>query len=130
MEVEGLARLMPVEQKTVSDARTMSLFFEDCRDVEVLFGSRSALATVAEALRESRSYERHDDLLSLAGILLSHNSFDAGGIVPGAAPFSWFVNLSNLFERSIRSRLDAITPRSVPVAKGFTFGASVFPEKH
>jgi 5-methylcytosine-specific restriction endonuclease McrBC regulatory subunit McrC len=126
-EIEVLARLVPIGDNLLSSARAMSLFFEDCRDAEIIFGSSDMLARSTQALRESGNYEEYDGMLALAGILLSHNSFDPADPLPGVAPFSWFVNLANLFENAVRRVLIEIVAEGSHVTPGRTSSLSVFP---
>jgi 5-methylcytosine-specific restriction endonuclease McrBC regulatory subunit McrC len=128
-EIEVIARLLPISEGILSRARAMSLFFEDCRDAQIVFGSSSTLARTAEDLRRSGNYSAHDDILALAGILLAHNSFDPGDVVPGVAPFSWFVNLSDLFEKAVRLRLASVVSTEFRVTLGRSAALSVFPAK-
>jgi 5-methylcytosine-specific restriction endonuclease McrBC regulatory subunit McrC len=127
-EIEVLARLMPVGEKTLSGARAISLFFDDCRDAEVVFGSSEALARSAAVLGGSAKYDKYASMLALAGVLLSHNSFDPGEAIPGIAPFSWFVNLSTLFEDTVRRRLAAVVATESLVTLGRDSTVAVFPE--
>jgi 5-methylcytosine-specific restriction endonuclease McrBC regulatory subunit McrC len=125
-EIETLTQLMPIADSTLSGARAMSLFFEDCRDAEIVFGSSDKLAEMAAILRESGLYDEYENLLALAGILLSHNSFDPGETLPGIAPFSWFINLANLFEDTIRRRLRAVVANEFQIMLGRVSGLPVF----
>jgi 5-methylcytosine-specific restriction endonuclease McrBC regulatory subunit McrC len=128
-EIEAIARLLPISEGTLSGARAMSLFFEDCRDAQIVFGSSDALVSSAEALRQSGDHSAHDNMLALAAILLAHNSFDPGETVPGVAPFSWFVNLSDLFEKAVRLRLSNVVSQEFQTRPGYAAMLSVFPSK-
>lgn len=127
-EVELLASVIPLGDRVLSGARAMSLFFEDCRDSVTIFRADQDLAKSAEDLRESGDYESHDTMLALAAVLLSHSSFEPGATIPGVAPFSWFVNLADLFETAVRERLSYLVADGVEVAAGRTSRLMVFPE--
>lgn len=127
-EVELLASVIPLGDRVLSGARAMSLFFEDCRDSATIFRADQDLAKSAEDLRESGDYESHDTMLALAAVLLSHSSFEPGATIPGVAPFSWFVNLADLFETAVRERLSYLVADGVEVAAGRTSRLMVFPE--
>jgi 5-methylcytosine-specific restriction endonuclease McrBC regulatory subunit McrC len=127
-EIEIVARLVKISDADLSSVRSMSLFFEDCRDADVLFGSSVSKILLVDALLADPLYERFVDLLSLAGVLLSHNSFEASGRVDGHVPLCWFVNLENLFERAVRQRLDGVVDAATDVQSGRTKGVAVFPD--
>jgi 5-methylcytosine-specific restriction endonuclease McrBC regulatory subunit McrC len=127
-EVEVLARLVPITDESLSEARAMSLFFEDCRDAEVLFGASHMMAGTIERLRMERGQDRRDQMLALAGVLLSHTSFEASQIVPGVIPSSWFINLESLFEEAVRCRLRAVVADGTSVSKGNFTRPAIFPD--
>jgi 5-methylcytosine-specific restriction endonuclease McrBC regulatory subunit McrC len=127
-EIEALALLVPIEDESLSAARAMALFFEDCRDAEVLFGSSSVLADAVERLRAERGEtDPHDQMLALAGIVLSRNSFEFSHVMPGVVPFSWFVNLESLFEKAVRRRMRAVVANDINVYKGQAVRPPIFP---
>jgi 5-methylcytosine-specific restriction endonuclease McrBC regulatory subunit McrC len=128
-EIEVVERLVKISDADLSSVRAMSLFFEDCRDVDVLFGSSESKILLVDTLLTDPLHERFVDLLSLAGVLLSHNSFEASGRVDGHVPLSWFVNLENLFERAVRRRLDEVVDAATDVRSGGRArGIAVFPD--
>jgi hypothetical protein len=104
----------------------LAVLFEDCLDAEVL--TRSALlAAEATELADAPPPER-EDLLSLASLLLSHQSLEPDAPVLRSAPRAWFVNLEALFERVVLASLRAAAPRGMRVAKGGPDGRAVFPD--
>lgn len=127
-EVEVLSRLADLPPSDVSTARAMSLFFDDCRDPDTLSGSTTALAARAADLLEGPDGDRHNAMLALAGVLLSHNSFEPTTPLLGGVPLSWFLNLEILFERAVRQRLRAVTAPNVSVNKGAAATTPIFRE--
>jgi hypothetical protein len=66
-------------------------------------------------------------MLALAGIVLSHNSFEASQMIPGIVPFSWFLNLETLFEQAVRRRLHALVGKGIGVHAGRSIRPAIFP---
>ncbi|HSH60413.1 MAG TPA: hypothetical protein VK988_12405 [Acidimicrobiales bacterium] len=114
VEVERIASLVEIPPNDLADARAMSMYFEDCRDAETVFGSRSSLASQAERLRYEGS--PHGDLLAFAAILLAHESFESEPVLRRRTPRAWFLNLETLFESAVRRTLAALGPRREPPA--------------
>jgi 5-methylcytosine-specific restriction endonuclease McrBC regulatory subunit McrC len=104
-ETEKLAALIRLSQHDIAMARGLSVFFEDCRDPEIVFGKREGLADVARLLSTEPQQTRHRDLLTLANVLLSHVSFEYAERLSGTLPRAWFLNLETLFESAVRSIL-------------------------
>jgi len=104
-ETEKLATLIQLNPDDVAMARGLSVFFEDCRDREIVFGNRSHLADLARRLSEDPRQLQNRDLLVLANVLLSHVSFEHSERLRGTLPRAWFLNLETLFESAIRSIL-------------------------
>lgn len=125
-EVEVLAGLVHLPAKMLTAARTMALFFEDCRDDVVMFGERSDLADTARDLADVSARAEDELMLSLASVLLTHTSFEVAETKPGTVPLSWFVNLERLFEKAVIEALAVLTPDSVRVSKGGPLGKSTF----
>ena len=126
-EIETLALLVPIEAESLSAARAMSLFFEDCRDAEVFFEASNVLVDKVERLRIEHGDDPHDQMLALASVILSRNSFEAAQVMPGIVPFSWFINLENLFENAVLHRLRDVAECSIKVCKGASVRPAIFP---
>jgi 5-methylcytosine-specific restriction endonuclease McrBC regulatory subunit McrC len=101
-EIEKLAPLIRLNTDDMAMARGLSVFFEDCRDRDVVFGKRADLANLARQLAEDHRQVRNRDLLTLANVLLSHVSFEHSVRLPGTLPRAWFLNLETLFESAVR----------------------------
>jgi 5-methylcytosine-specific restriction endonuclease McrBC regulatory subunit McrC len=110
-EVETLAGLVDIPQEQLATARGLSMIFDDCRDEEVLFGRRRRFFDDAERLIQDG--DRDSDLLSLASIVLAHQSFEPSVAPSGRLPRAWFLNLETLFETAVRSILSTIIGGSV-----------------
>jgi 5-methylcytosine-specific restriction endonuclease McrBC regulatory subunit McrC len=121
-EIEKVSKLVQLSTDLVARARSMAMVFDDCRDADVLFGMRESAAATALALAGSTSDRKIADMLSLAAIILSHESFENDVPIQGTSPRSWFLNLETLFERALRSVAnesmrdtgDVVSGRSAP----------------
>lgn len=111
-EIGRIARIMDIPMPLLALARSMSLVFDDCR-AGVLFASRESLARSIDALLANAMYRRQADMLSLAGVLLSHESFEMDSPVPGTTPRAWFLNLETLFEQAIRRVTTNVLPSAI-----------------
>ncbi len=128
-EVERIGRLVPLPASVVAQVRTMAMLFDDCRSVEVLFGTRLDAARRADALAASAPDGVMADMLALAAIILSHESFEHDSTRAGVAPRSWFLNLETLFERAVRATMrTALGSRGV-VFSGRSVPLPIFPRK-
>lgn len=107
-EVERLARLIRLPEDAVAKSRSLSMIFADCRDHEILYRERSYFATKALRLAESEHDDLVRDMMSLASVMLSHESFDSATGRPAGLPRTWFLNLEALFETAVRNVLDEI----------------------
>lgn len=107
-EVEHLAQLIRLPERTIVKSRGLSMLFADCRDHETLYRERSYFAAMALRLAESESDELIRDLMSLASVMLSHESFDSSSGQPTGLPRTWFLNLENLFETAVRNILSEL----------------------
>lgn len=119
-EVENLAGLVPINPDDVATARGLAALFDDCCDAELLFGERANIAHLAEHLAKGcEGREACDrDLLALASIILSHESFEHSCHLDGTVPRAWFLNLEALFETSVRRVLRNLCEPEIDVGKG------------
>lgn len=125
-EIEVLAGIQRISEADITAARGLAVLFEDCLDTEVL--SRSSLLTEQAAELADSAAPGREDLLSLAALLLSHQSLQPEQPLIGTAPVAWFVNLEALFERVVLSSLRKATPRGVRTSKGVSQDLPVFPD--
>jgi 5-methylcytosine-specific restriction endonuclease McrBC regulatory subunit McrC len=107
-EIPRIAQLVELPENVVAKARSLALLFEDCRSADVIFGPRLEAARRSDALASAERDEDVADMLALATVLLSHESFDVGGSREGPSPRSWFLNLETLFERAVRECLGEV----------------------
>lgn len=104
-EVELLSQLVRLPDEILAKSRSLSMLFSDCRDHEVLFRERSYFAKEAFRLAEFERDELVRDMLSLASVILSHESFGSAARGPTGFPLTWFLNLERLFESTVRTVL-------------------------
>lgn len=123
-EVERLADVVPLTDEDLAAGRSLAQFFHDCRDAEVLFGRRESLAAQAHRLADD-PLERDADLVALAAIILSHESFENVEPADPMAPRAWFLNLETLFEQAVRRCFREMC--DCQVVKGGALGSGVFP---
>ena len=110
-EVERIAHLVDLGHKTLASARAMAVLFADCRDAETLFGDRRILVRTTETLQTKEKIGMRADLLALAAVILSHESFELNATSDRRTPRSWFLNLETLYETAVRRLLsDAYAP--------------------
>lgn len=107
-EVERLAQLISLPERTIAKSRGLSMLFADCRDHETLYRERSYFAATALRFAESERDELVRDMMSLASVMLSHESFDSSSGRPTGLPRTWFLNLENLFETAVRNILSEL----------------------
>jgi len=126
-EIELLSPLLPMEQSDVFDARALSQLFSDCLVPDVLSINRRRFVRYAEQLQEMSRHGPGEDLLALAGIILSNESFEYARLLPGETPRSWFVSLEVLFEKAVRRLLGELAGGSGDVTSGAAFRMHLFP---
>lgn len=105
LEVENISSLLELPKSLISTSRSLSMFFSDCQDHEILYRERSFLADEALRLAESQSDDLIMDIMSLASVMLTHESFDSSSGQPPGLPRTWFLNLENMFETAVRNIL-------------------------
>jgi len=126
-EVDRLSRLVQVDQETVAHARGLAILFSDCRDTSVLFGSRVELVRLAQRLETASKDDVRHDLLALAILLLSHESFEHGIATGAASPRAWFLNLETLFEAAVRKTMGVAARADIRISAGRDAPMPVFP---
>lgn len=128
-EVERIGKLVSLPRDVVARVRAMAMLFDDCRNVEVLFGTRSDAARRADSLAASASDRVTADMLALAAIILSNESFEHDSTHGGVAPRSWFLNLETLFERAVRATMRSSLGSRGVVSSGRSAPLPIFPSK-
>jgi len=101
-EVEVIQKLIQLPAEVLEQLRAIAIVFQDCRGTVTSGGLRSDAVRRADKLATASSEQSRSDMLSLAAIILSHESFEADGIGARSAPRSWFLNLETMFERAVR----------------------------
>lgn len=124
-EIETLTTLVDLPAEVIEEARALSLFFDDCRDVEVVFGARDPFVLEAERQATEGRGELERDAAALAGVLLSRESFERTAFTERRVPRAWFLNLETLFESAVRRilREEALDLR---VTRGSDLGRRIF----
>lgn len=119
MEVERLAKVIGLGTGDLAVARGLALLFGDCRDVEVLFGDRSALVQSASDLAASGcTAPLQSDIAALASAILAHESFERRTATWREVPRAWFLNLERLFEHAVVSELRKVATPGANVGRG------------
>ena len=126
-QVEHLAKLIDIPHASVSTARSMALFFSDCRTTEILFASRRSWAERARRLTEVTREPAHRDLLALATVLLARQGFELADGGENIVPRAWFLNLEQLFEDAVRRLLRRTAPVGSTVRNGKGVSLPIFP---
>lgn len=117
-EVDKIASRVGLPQSDIATVRALSLMFEDCVDSEVLFRGRERFVGYTEVLLADSRHVADRDLISLAGVILAHLSFEYDAPIPGRVPLTWFLNLETLFQTAVLRLLGALTRGSATVTSG------------
>lgn len=125
-EVERLARVLAMPTTDTVRARTLTMLFSDCRDARTLFCERGELARMAQDTVRAYASARTRDLLSLAGVILAHESFEHMAAPSGTVPRAWFLNLENVFELAVRTVLQDLCGDGYTVEPGGRFVRPIF----
>jgi len=128
LEVENIASLLHLPKSLVATSRSLSMLFSDCHDHEILYRERSFFADEALYLAESQSDELIMDVMSLASVMLAHESFDSSSGQPAGLPRTWFLNLENMFETAVRNLLIKICT-DASIFRGETAPKPIFDEQ-
>lgn len=125
-QVEGLAVYATIPAADIASARMLVQFFADIRDIEVLLGHRRRWVSEARALEADAVTDFERDLLALAAVILSHESFEPDLTTLDRVPRSWFVNLEMLFEEAVRKTLATIAPENLQVTNAGFYRPPIF----
>lgn len=129
-EVECLARLVRLPERVVATSRGLSMLFADCKNHETLYRERSYFAAQASDLAESERDESVRDMMSLASVMLAHESFDTASGQSTGMPRTWFLNLENLFEAAVRNVLAGLCDHGVKVYRGGEAPQAIFSKEN
>jgi len=126
LDLERLSRVVPIGDDALATTRGLAALFQDCTDVEVLFGRRDALLRRAELFRSTAVSDEEKDLFALVSVILSRVSFDL--LDPSAVdvPRMWLLNLETLFEGACRQIFQELCPHGVRVMRGSERGPAIF----
>lgn len=126
-ELERINRLLPLHPATLARTRSLATLFSDCRTPEVLFGARAGLIKMAVRRQAtSPGGSLVQDAMALAGVLLSHESFEHAIPSSHPSPRSWFLNLETLFENAVRNLFSAQIGTAGAVYNGRSTPAPIF----
>jgi 5-methylcytosine-specific restriction endonuclease McrBC regulatory subunit McrC len=86
-----------------------------------------SLVLAASRSISARSLDRTQqrDVMSLASVLLSHESFELADQRPSRVPRSWFLNLETLYEDALRRQMSAVIPDFL-IERGAETGPRIF----
>jgi 5-methylcytosine-specific restriction endonuclease McrBC regulatory subunit McrC len=127
-ELERINRLLPLHPATLARTRSLATLFSDCRTQEVLFGAREGLIKMAMRRQTTSSGDSLlQDVMALAGVLLSHESFEHANAPSSPSPRSWFLNLETLFEAAVRNLFSTQIGTAGAVYNGRNTPAPIFP---
>lgn len=125
-EVERLAQILPVPSGDLAQARGLCLYLDEARTADVLFGRRADWADRARTLASEWEDAQQRDLLALAAVVLSHESFEASDLLGSRVPRSWFLNLEHLFEVAVRRELQTVLHDRADVEPGSATHPRIF----
>lgn len=121
-EIEHIAAAMPIESSDIVQSRALGMYFDDSD----MSREQPRLDVAYQAERMASSDPRYGDLLSLAAILLRHESFELGAWLGDATPRSWFINLERLFEDALLHELNRLRYAGIEGRKGSALRHSIF----
>jgi 5-methylcytosine-specific restriction endonuclease McrBC regulatory subunit McrC len=109
VEIERLARFVNLGDGALALSRSLCMLYDDCRDASFLSRDRAYLTSQAIRVGDSHPTSLIRDMLSLASILLAHESFEHDRTAGRVIPWTWFINLERLFESAVRIVLKRVT---------------------
>lgn len=121
-EIERIAGTVGLDASVVTNARSLRMYFEDY--ASSIDKGRAELARTSERLALADAADT--TLLSLAALLLRHESFDNTAWLGDSTPRTWFVNLEQLFEDALRQQINRARYAGLVARRGSTFGRSVY----
>jgi 5-methylcytosine-specific restriction endonuclease McrBC regulatory subunit McrC len=114
-EVERLALVSLIPAADLADTRALRLGLQDCLQ-SVLSARRTDLAQIASTIAgDSQQPPEIVEVAALAGAVLDAAGFGGGDAWDRTVPRAWFVNLENLFEKSLRNVLQQVVGPSLQV---------------
>lgn len=127
-EVDRMQAMIPIPSDIIVKARGMAMIFDDCRGPEVMFGKKADMVDQANRLCITTKDPNISDLMALAAIILSNESFEQGVPQPGTAPRAWFLNLETLFEKAVRKAMSRALQGVATVTAGKSKPVHIFTE--
>jgi 5-methylcytosine-specific restriction endonuclease McrBC regulatory subunit McrC len=121
-EIDHIASVVSIESADIVQARALGMYFDDADHLATR--PRLEVAYLAEQLASSDP--SHGDLLSLAAILLRHESFELGEWLGETTPRSWFINLERLFEDALMRELNRVHYAGIEGRRGAAMSRSIF----
>jgi|DewCreStandDraft_4_1066084.scaffolds.fasta_scaffold07785_4 5-methylcytosine-specific restriction endonuclease McrBC regulatory subunit McrC len=128
-EIGKLARLVAIPADDLALARGLSMIFSDCHDAELLFGCREHIVKTTLRLASAAQSAKDRDLLYLASVVLSHESFEHGADGANTVPRAWFLNLENLFQIAVQRKFQERYAGQVGTAAQMGKNAPLYPEQ-
>ncbi len=128
-EIDRSGPLLGLSPAILYRARWLAGGLEDVRDEQYLLTNRDEHLHEARVLESDPSTTPVDaDLARLAAVTLLHHGFAlSDDMIDARVPRAWFVDLESLFERAVRSRLDALlVARGIDVDRGETHARRLF----
>lgn len=125
-QVEILGAVGLIEAQVLDISRSLSTVFEDCLDADVILRSPTDFLELADEAKASAATEARQDMLALAAVLLSGESFELESVGRHIVPRRWFLNLEALFERAVRHLAAASLPAAFTVERGSDLAPSIF----
>ena len=121
-EVDHIAEAVGLDDVLVTKAHALNMYFD-------IYPSRvaerqSELANLSEKLVSRDASD--SALLSLAALLLRHESFENADWLGHTTPKTWFVNLERLFEEALRKQLNRAEFAGLIAKKGSDFDRYLF----
>jgi len=120
-EIEQIARVIEIEPADVVQARALGMYFDDFPKAQPL--RRLDLAQRAERLTGKDT--RHA-MLSLAALLLRHESFEHKDWTGDPTPRTWFINLERLFEDALLKEINRLGFADIAAKHGATQDRSIY----
>lgn len=121
-EIEHIAEVVELDEGLVAKAHALSMYLKDYPSK--LNDRRSELARTAENLVLSDT--RDSDLLSLAALLLRHESFEHTDWLGDTTPKTWFVNLERLFEYALLRQINRVQYAGIIARRGKSRFRSIY----
>ena len=121
-EIEHIAEVVELDEGLVAKAHALNMYIEDYPIR--LNEKRSELAHTSEKLVLSDATD--SALLSLAALLLRHESFEHTDWLGDTTPKTWFVNLEQLFEHALLRQINRVQYAGIIAREGKSRFQSIY----